>query len=135
MPETRVWSLGQEDPLEKEMATHSNTLAWKILWATIQGVVKSQTRLSDFTFTFIHTNSFFNSKFIYCFLNNMSHLLFCLFGYINLFNLEVIEIITVIVTHCTGKIIGSTDRLSHVSKATKFMSNCLWYNSYEIGTN
>ena len=28
--ETRVWSLGQEDPLEKEMATHSSTLAWKI---------------------------------------------------------------------------------------------------------
>ena len=28
--ETLVQSLGQEDPLEKEMATHSNTLAWKI---------------------------------------------------------------------------------------------------------
>ena len=28
--ETRVRFLGQEDPLEKEMATHSNTLAWKI---------------------------------------------------------------------------------------------------------
>ena len=30
MQETRVRSLGQEDPLEKEMAAHSNTLAWKI---------------------------------------------------------------------------------------------------------
>ena len=30
MWETRVRSLGQEDPLEKEMATHSSTLAWKI---------------------------------------------------------------------------------------------------------
>ena len=30
--ETRVQSLGEEDPLEKEMATHSNTLAWKIPW-------------------------------------------------------------------------------------------------------
>ena len=30
--ETQVWSLGQEDPLEKEMATHSSTLAWKIPW-------------------------------------------------------------------------------------------------------
>ena len=30
--ETRVPSLGQEDPLEKEMATHSSTLAWKIPW-------------------------------------------------------------------------------------------------------
>ena len=32
MQETRVRSLGQEDPLEKEMATHSSILAWKIPW-------------------------------------------------------------------------------------------------------
>ena len=32
MWETQVRSLGQEDPLEKEMATHSSTVAWKILW-------------------------------------------------------------------------------------------------------
>ena len=32
MQETGVWSLGQEDPLEKEMATHSSILAWKIPW-------------------------------------------------------------------------------------------------------
>ena len=32
MWETRVWSLGQEDPLEKEMATHSSILAWRIQW-------------------------------------------------------------------------------------------------------
>ena len=32
MQETQVRSLGQEDPLEKEMATHSSTLAWKIPW-------------------------------------------------------------------------------------------------------
>ena len=30
--ETRVRSLGQEDPLEKEMATYSSILAWKMLW-------------------------------------------------------------------------------------------------------
>ena len=30
--ETQVWSLGQEDPLEKEMVTHPNILAWKIPW-------------------------------------------------------------------------------------------------------
>ena len=30
--ETQVQSLGQEDPLEKKMATHSRTLAWKIPW-------------------------------------------------------------------------------------------------------
>ena len=32
MQETRVWSLGWEDPLEKGMATHSSTLAWRIPW-------------------------------------------------------------------------------------------------------
>ena len=32
MRETRVLSLGQEDPLEKEMVAHSSTLAWKISW-------------------------------------------------------------------------------------------------------
>ena len=32
MQETRVPSLGLEDPLEKEMATHSSTLAWRIPW-------------------------------------------------------------------------------------------------------
>jgi len=32
MRETQVQSLGQEDPLEKEMATHLSTLAWKIPW-------------------------------------------------------------------------------------------------------
>ena len=30
--ETQVWSLGREDPLEKEMATHSSILAWEIPW-------------------------------------------------------------------------------------------------------
>ena len=32
MQETRVQSLGQEDTLEKEMATHSSVLAWRIPW-------------------------------------------------------------------------------------------------------
>ena len=32
MQETSVWSLDQEDPLEKEMAIHSSILAWKIPW-------------------------------------------------------------------------------------------------------
>ena len=57
--ETRVQSLGREDPLEKEMATHSSILARKIPWMeepgrlqSVRGVAKSQTRLSDFTFTF-----------------------------------------------------------------------------------
>ena len=33
MQETQVRSLGQKDPLEKEMATQSSILAWKILWS------------------------------------------------------------------------------------------------------
>ena len=32
MQDTRVWSLGQEDPQEKEMGTHSSILAWEIPW-------------------------------------------------------------------------------------------------------
>ena len=54
MQETRVQSLGQEDPLEKEMTTHSGTLAWKIPWTKEPGSLqsKSRTGLSDFTFTF-----------------------------------------------------------------------------------
>ena len=35
--ETRVQSLGQEDPLEKEMATHSSILAWRIPWTEEPG--------------------------------------------------------------------------------------------------
>ena len=41
MQETRVQSLGQEDPLEKEMATHSSTLAWKIPWMEEPGGLQS----------------------------------------------------------------------------------------------
>ena len=37
MKETRVQSLGQEDPLEEEMATHSSTLAWRIPWTKEPG--------------------------------------------------------------------------------------------------
>ena len=50
--ETRVRSLGWEDPLEKEMATHSSVLAWKIMdrgaWrAAVHGVAKSLAQLSN----------------------------------------------------------------------------------------
>ena len=41
MQETRVLSLGQEDPLEKEMAPHSNILAWKIPWTEEPGGLQS----------------------------------------------------------------------------------------------
>ena len=54
MWKTQVRSLGWEDPLKKEMATHTSTPAWKIKWteecgrqATVHGVVKSWTRLQS----------------------------------------------------------------------------------------
>ena len=37
MQETRVWSRGGEDPLEKGMATHSSILAWRIQWTEEPG--------------------------------------------------------------------------------------------------
>ena len=39
--EIQVQSLGQEDPLEKEMATHSSTLAWRIPWTEEHGKLQS----------------------------------------------------------------------------------------------
>ena len=57
MQETRVPSLGQEDPLEKGMATHSSILAWRIPWREepdrlypVHGIAKSRTQLSDLHF-------------------------------------------------------------------------------------
>ena len=41
MQETRVQSLGQEDPLEKEMVTHSSILAWRIPWTEEPGGLQS----------------------------------------------------------------------------------------------
>ena len=55
MQETRVRSLGQEDPLEKEMATHSSILVWRILWTEEPGWIQpmgSQTVRHDWV-TFI----------------------------------------------------------------------------------
>ena len=44
MWETRVQSLDQEDPLEKEMAIHSSTVAWKIPWTKEPGTLQSMGR-------------------------------------------------------------------------------------------
>ena len=41
MQETRVRSLGQEDPLEKEMVTHSSILAWELPWTEEPGGLQS----------------------------------------------------------------------------------------------
>ena len=50
MWETWVWSLYWEDPLEKEKATLSSILAWRIPWTTQSMESQSRTRLSDFHF-------------------------------------------------------------------------------------
>jgi len=56
MRDTEVPSLGREDLLEREIATHSSTLAWEIPWTEKPGRLQSmgpqtRTQLSDFTFT------------------------------------------------------------------------------------
>ena len=70
MQEMQVWSLGQEDPLEEEMTTHSYILAWKIPWTEEPGRLQSprlqsQTWLNDWiparahphTHTHTHTHT------------------------------------------------------------------------------
>ena len=41
MQETQVWSLTREDPLEKEMATHSSILIWELQWTEEPGKLQS----------------------------------------------------------------------------------------------
>ena len=60
MQETWVWSLGWDDPLEKEEATHSSILAWRIPRTIVHGVAKSWTWLSDFHFTSRYTQTVFH---------------------------------------------------------------------------
>ena len=78
--ETWVQSLGREDPLEKEMATHSSILAWEIPWAEESGGLESmklqrdKTQLSNYTATteltrvtmlyIPRTYLFYNSEFV-----------------------------------------------------------------------
>ena len=81
MLETWVQSLGQENPLEKEMAAHSRILAWDIPWteepgqAIVHGTTKSQTQLRDSTTTTkskLHFNrnswSLWNQRILSCYL-------------------------------------------------------------------
>ena len=54
MWETWVWSLGWEDPLEKEMATHSSILAWRIPWMEELGGLQSTGHKESDTTEWIH---------------------------------------------------------------------------------
>ena len=67
MWETLVWSLGQEDPLEKEKSTHSSILAWRIPWTEEPGKLQStglQRVRNDWalTLTFIYFLEFLSGK-------------------------------------------------------------------------
>ena len=59
MQETWVRSLGQKDPLKKEMSTHSSILAWEIRWTEEPGGLQSMgSEKSDMTdFTYTHTDT------------------------------------------------------------------------------
>ena len=68
MRETGVQSLGQEDPLEKEMATHSSTHAWKIPWVEKPGGLQSMGSqrvghdwATSLSLSFFYTNVIFAS--------------------------------------------------------------------------
>ena len=61
--QTWVQSLGQQDPLKKEMATHSSILVWEVSKTEepskprVHGIAKSQTRLSKHVQTHTHTHT------------------------------------------------------------------------------
>ena len=58
MQETQIQSLGWEVPLEKEMATHSNILAWRIPWTEEPGGLQSMGRKESDTTERLHFLSF-----------------------------------------------------------------------------
>ena len=65
--ETWVQSLGREDPLEKEMATHSSFLAWRISWTeSLDRNVSDTAERPTFTFTFLVGNTWKEKQAIFC---------------------------------------------------------------------
>ena len=64
MQQTRIRSLGQEDPLEKEMVTHSSILAWEIPWTegAWRATVHEVTKESDTTKQLNNDNTLFYTK-------------------------------------------------------------------------
>ena len=67
MQETKVGSLSQEDPLEKEMVAHSSILARKIPWTVQSMGSQSQTRLSNFSWI-IEKEREFQKNIDFCFI-------------------------------------------------------------------
>ena len=89
--QTRVRSLGWEDPLKEGMATHSSILAWRIprgaWWATVHRVTKSRTQLSDWAHTdackaFMGPRLFHLCGFLLPFIHTHTHTHMCIYIYI-----------------------------------------------------
>ena len=59
--ETQIWSLGWDDPLKKEIVTHSSILAWKIAWTEEPGRLQSMgSQESDMTeYAYTHRSKVF----------------------------------------------------------------------------
>ena len=66
MQETRVLSLGQEDPLEKGMATHSSILAWRIPWTREPGRLQSMGLRSWTQLSYSHTHTHTHTEISTC---------------------------------------------------------------------
>ena len=76
---TQVRSLGREDPLEKEMAIHSSTLAWKILWTEEPGrlqSMESQRVRHDWVTSLTHLFNRYSSIWIVFFLGEFWYIVF-----------------------------------------------------------
>ena len=76
--ERQIQTLGQEDPLEKEMGTHSSILAWKTPWTKGSGGLQSMEsdmteRLSAYTYTYSHVTyvGLIRINFIPCFMEKL----------------------------------------------------------------
>ena len=90
MWETQVQSLGREDPLEKEITTHSSILAWKIPWTEEPGRLqsmglRSRTRLSDF-----RSFHFLIGLFVFLILNCMSCLYILEINHLSVASFDII---------------------------------------------
>ena len=115
MQETRVRSLGQEDPLEKGMATHSGILAWRIPWTEKPGGLQSmgsqsQTRLKQLGS---------NSK-----LTKLYPLNMCSFQYVNYVNKAALNM--------KGNILNKKQK--YYSSVREQVSGCLAYTWKEVVT-
>ena len=128
--ETPVWSLGREDPVEEDLATHSSILAWRIPWTEEPGrvhrVAKNQTWLKWLS-TFTHTKqvSFWQS-------NILCHVLLsvCLYFLLVFLLLKVTPKCSVEVRPCVPKckktVMCSMEKICVLDTFPSGMFYCCW---------